>query len=289
MVRTYLISTEHLENVLWFRDREDFITGMNHVAVQASFGKVIVLAFTLMSNHVHFVLKGKYDDVEDFANGFKQRYSKYYRHKYGVQKFLRHNNVDIREIPWADEAPERAIAYVHMNCVAGNICSHPFQYPWGSGGLFFCESHPSGRRVDSLSKRALMHLIHSKADTVPGDWIIGEDGYILPHCYVNVKAVEARYRTPKRMDYFLWNSSKARVKLEISENQLPSFSDQVILSAVPELCRSLFQKKSFQSLSPEEQTEFARQVRFRFSSSPNQIARVCGITYAEVAKILDSV
>ena len=36
------------------------------------------------------------------------------------------------------------------------------------------------------------------------------------------------------------------------------------------------------------QVELARQIRFRFSADANQIARVCGLSYAEVARLLDS-
>lgn len=38
----------------------------------------------------------------------------------------------------------------------------------------------------------------------------------------------------------------------------------------------------------QEQVELARQIRFRFSADANRIARVCGISYAETARLLDS-
>ncbi len=69
---------------------------------------------------------------------------------------------------------------------------------------------------------------------------------------------------------------------------MPAFKDQTILAALPDLCMSLFQKKSFQQLSAKEQAEFARQIRFRFSADATQIARVCGISYADAARLLDS-
>ena len=52
----FLITTDHLEDRLWFRDDEDFKTGMNYAATVAFLLGVNVLAFILMSNHVHFVL-----------------------------------------------------------------------------------------------------------------------------------------------------------------------------------------------------------------------------------------
>lgn len=288
MRKIFLLTTEHLENSLWFRDIEDFKVAMNYVALEAlKHPKGFILTFSLMSNHVHFVLKGSREKSVDFVNRFKRRYSIYYSRKYGVKEFLRGNGLDVREIPYEDESVERAIAYTLMNCVAAGICTHPSQYPWATGGLFFCPGQGTCIRVKDLSERELKRLMHSECKGLPKDWSLSPDGYIIPSAYVDVKAVEAIFRTPQRMNYFLNSSSKARKRLAIEEN-LPAFKDQTILAALPDLCMSLFQKKSFQQLTPDEQAEFARQIRFRFSADATQIARVCGMSYADAARLLDS-
>ena len=287
MRKIWLITTDHLEKNLWFRDEEDFKVGMNFVAIQAACcTEVVVLAFILMSNHVHFILRGTWQEVVQFIRQFKHRYSVYYNAHWGVKKFLRHNGVDIKEVPYEDEAPERAVAYVQMNCVAANICAHPSQYPYGTGDVFFNRKRSGGTRLGDLSARARERLLHTNNETLPLDWQLGPDGFILPQEYVDVRSVEARFRSPNRMNYFLASSSKARKRLESGEH-LPAFRDQIILAALPDLCRSLFGKGSFSELSSEEQTEFMRQIRFRFSADVNQIARVCGLSYTEAARLID--
>ena len=77
--------------------------------------------------------------------------------------------------------------------------------------------------------------------------------------------------------------------METAEEHLPAFRDQTILASVPDLCRSLFLKDSFHELLADERVEFARQIRFRFSADANQIARVCGLSYAEAARLLEAV
>ncbi|MBR5403741.1 MAG: transposase [Bacteroidales bacterium] len=289
MKRIYLLSTEHLEDGLWFRDEEDFKVAMNYVAIEAARHPYVgVLAFILMSNHVHFVLKGTRKDVKEFVERFKHRYSIYYRKKYGVKQLLKHNGLDIKLIPYDDEAVEKAIAYTLMNSVVAGICAHASQYPWGSGAMYFGQPAVSGTRVKNLSARALKRLLHTDEDAIPGEWIIGQEGYILPHNYVDCKGVEALFRTPQRLNYFLNSSSKARKRLEYADSNLPAFRDQTILATLPDLLRSLFHKDTFGQLLPEEQVELARQIRFRFSADATQIARVCGITYAEAAHLLDS-
>lgn len=289
MRRIWLITTDHLEKDLWFRDDEDFRVGMNYVAIQAVCSpKVLVLAFILMSNHVHFLLIGTREEVSAFIDQFKCRYSKYMQHRWGVKEFLRGNGVQFKEIGREDEGEERAVAYIQMNCVAANICADPSMYSWGTGDCFFNPKKLDGKRLGDLSGRARARLLHSNSDKLPMDWQISPEGFIFPREYVGVKEVEGLFRTAKRMYYFLSSSSKARKRLESEEN-LPSFRDQVILAALPDLYRSLFGKESFDELAPDEQTEFMRQVRFRFSADVNQIARVCGIGYAEAARKLDGI
>ena len=287
----YLLTTSHLEENLWFKDDKDFKVGMNHVAIQAAESpSVYVLAFILMSNHVHFVIRGKGDEVRIFIERFKRRYSLYYRWKYGVKEFLRRNGLDIQAIPYENESVERAIAYVQMNCVAANICLHPSLYPWGTGNCFFNVSpSATAKPVSDVSERHLFKMMHSKCSKVPGTWEIGENGFILPGSYVATKEVEQIFRSPQRMDYFLKSSSKARKRLNATDNATPSFRDQTILGAIPDLCRSLFQKRNFNELDKKEQIEFARQIRFRFSADPNQIARVCNLSYSDAASLLDSI
>ncbi len=311
MKEYYLVTSEHLEEALWFRDDEDFVTGMNYVAIQAALSPdVIVLVFILMSNHVHFVLYGTRKDVEAFVNGFKARYSLYMRRRYGVKEFLRRNNLDFRLVSeGVGESLERAVAYVQMNCVAASICLTPGQYPWGTGNSFFkagwapvhsenvgCMEGVSERcptvnygRLGDLSGREKIRRLHSGlALKLPDEWMLCDAGFVLPESYVGVKLVESVFRSPKRMQHFLNSSSKARIRLGAEDEHLPAFRDQVILYVMPDLLRSLFQKTAFGNLSAEEQAEALRQIRFRFSVGVHQAARVCGISYADAARLLDS-
>jgi len=310
----WLISTAHLEKQLLFKETEDFVVGMNYVAVQAYKCRVGVLSFVLMSNHLHLVANCGRDAAVAFADGFKREYARYLNKKYGDVEALRRNDVDIREASVYDEGLERAIAYVQMNSVAANICATPFDYPWGTGGSFFgtesvmagsvtgrgddlldCESVrgvppmiPGGRRLGEMSARERYRVLHSKAD-VPPEWIVCERGYIIPSSYVKVNLVERVFRTPGRFNYFLRTSSKAKLKLEMGDDCLPSFSDQVILAAVPELCRSLFKRGGVEGLNEDQMVELLRQLKYRFSSNAKQLARVTKISYKAAEALLDRV
>ena len=285
MSNTYLVSSNHLENTVWFRDEDDFKAGMNAVAVVHAGTKTDILAFILMSNHVHFVLKCRKDEAKCFIDKFKQHYSRYISIKYGIRELLRRNEVDIRILE-EEESVEKAIAYVLMNCVAANICLHPVNYPWGTGRCYFSEIPITGIPVSSLKKRAFHRLVHSKV-LLPGSYIIGHEGYILPESYVEIKRVESLFRTPRRMNYFLNMSSKSKQKLE-KETTFPAFRDQYIIAGMGDICKSLFRKDSMAELNRKEQIELLRQLRFRFSCNIHQLARVSGFSYEDVVIMLDS-
>ncbi|MCR5351057.1 MAG: transposase [Bacteroidales bacterium] len=281
-----LVSTDHLTDRLWFRDDDDFKVGMNLIAVIAHTSRVRILAFILMSNHVHFVIAGSQEDIERVITEFKRRYSNYYQRKYGIKEFLRKNKVDFKMIDPNGEAPERAIAYVLMNSVAANICPNAFFYPWGSASVYFNPAPRSGKRVGDYSGNGLKRLIHSK-QPLPPEYIILDAGYVDPASFVAKGYVEHQFRTPARMNYFLNSSSKARARLE--EKALPSFRDQNILSSAKDLCMSLFRKGNVLELTDTQLGELLRQLRYRFSADISQLARILGRPYAEVVRLLDTI
>ena len=283
----WFVTSDHLSDRIWFRDDEDFKMGMNLAAVLAIALGVDVLAFVLMSNHVHFVLCCSYEKARQFSEQYKKRYSQYVNKKYGIKELLRRVHFDIKPIIPEDEALEWAIAYTDMNPVAADICFSPTGYPWGTGDTFFKTKKEKGRPIGTLSDRARIALLHS-TQPMPPDLIVGEDGYILPESFVKVELVENLFRTPKRMNFFHQNSSKAKRRLSSDENA-PSFRDQLVIAAIPDLCQSLFRKPSMAGLTEDDQAELLKQLRFRFSSNADQLARVTGLSYNKVVELLDKV
>ena len=143
--RFWLITTQKLEERLWFRDEEDFRVGMNYVAILAATSPVQVMAFVLMSNHVHFIVGCNQEDASIFIVKFKKIYSQYFANKYSQKGLLHRNDSDFKELIIGDESFERAVAYVQMNPVAANICLNSTGYPWGTGDSFFRATHPKGK------------------------------------------------------------------------------------------------------------------------------------------------
>ena len=283
----WLISTSGLESKLWFREDDDFKAGMNFIPIVASVTEVIILAFILMSNHVHFVVYSTKEQAMAFITRYKKQYSQYYGKKYHNFRLLKRNGVQIDVLPENEEAREKAIAYVLMNCVDANICLNCYDYKWGSGSCYFrYKTLEKGRGIDAISQNEQRRLTHSKMELSPS-LRIGDEGFILPSSYVDYQAVESLYKTPKRMNYFLSHSSKAKNTTVSNAYGIPSFRDQTVIACLPDVCRAVFGKDDINTFTEAEIRELVRQIRFRFSSDANQIARVLNKKYDEITLLLD--
>ncbi|MCR5070789.1 MAG: hypothetical protein K6A62_02530, partial [Bacteroidales bacterium] len=71
------------------------------------------------------------------------------------------------------------------------------------------------------------------------------------------------------------------------DQALPSFRDQAILAALPDLCLSLFREREVQALTDNQQAVLVEQIRRRFSADINQIARVTGLSHEKLVRYFD--
>jgi REP element-mobilizing transposase RayT len=283
-MKYFFITTDHLEKRIWFRDDEDFKVGMNYVAVTVCVKGVIIVAFILMSNHVHFLVAARNKaEALRAIEYFKKLYGTHYHRKYGENRFFRRNGVDIQEITDENEAIEKVIAYIIMNSVAARICASVSGYKWGSGACYFNENKEIGTPVSDFSGRKLIALVKSRAK-LPGNWTIGAGGYVLPESYIPVKGVENQFKNPARFNYFLNSSSKAKKARELN---IPAFRDQVIAESINDLCVTVFNKKGVWALNATEKEELVRQISWRFGADAHQIGRITGISYSEVTEMLN--
>lgn len=284
-MKFFMITTDHLSEAILFRDEDDFKIGMSHVAAIACHLEINVLAFVLMSNHVHFVISCEsLTRADDFIIAYKRLYARYYEGKYGVKELLRRNRSRFDEVFVGDESLEKVIAYVMMNPVVANICQHPSAYTWGSANCYFRVDSPHGLKTGSISKRAQARLFHTRIP-VNKEYII-DNGYIRPESFICSGFVQKLFRTPRRYDFFLRNSTKAKAKFESGKSMVPSFKDQIIIAAIPDICNSLFWTNDYKSLDEKDLSRLIHELNHRFCADPKQIARILGIEPSEVARNL---
>lgn len=263
-----------------FLKDSDFVYGMNATALCASHGKVGIMAFCLMDNHFHFVLKGSSADVEEFARNYKSVLSKYLCRKYGKPAPLHYAKSGFRKIedPYSLKI---AIAYCLRNPFVAGIVPHPCRYSWSSAGCCFDwpgnaddDGRGSLKRVGELGVRERRRLFMTRQE-IPEDYLFNGKGMIHPSCYVAVAEVKRLFSNKGNYYHYLFRRVEGMVDGEASGNvRAASVSDNVLAEGAAELLSEYGRYGKFCELSPGERDRLINELKYRYSPSDRQLARV---------------
>lgn len=278
----YHIYTKGLEDNLLFKDREDFRVGMNYVATCQFVCKICILAFTLMSNHFHFVIYGTKEEAEKFVNLYKQVIGQYAQSRYGTMKIFREDLTSIKRIRLKNEGLKIIIAYVLNNPVKAGINCFVQNYEWGSGRYYF-SSQDMGLDyipVGKLGVREQKKLLHSHV-RLPDSYLICKSGYINPCSYLNIKYVEKLFSRAGSLAYFLSRSSMMTKK-----DGPVTYSDTLIANVIGEILEKKFGSADLTELSKEAKGKLIADLRMQFKCSAKQLARLTKSSVAEIVDII---
>ena len=274
----YQINSKKLEKELLFRDEEDYIYGIDTLAlILLQFPNVVVYAFTLMSNHIHLLLGGPEQECEAYYDAVMHRLSLWLKRKYGLSGIVpygkrRRETITVR----GREHFRIEVLYLLRNPFKAKIC-YPGDYPWSSVGMYFTKRGQwTGRSVSTFTIRELRRVLKTNI-RVPGHWEITESGMIVPR-FVAWKAVEKAFDNDEAA--FLRHLMEP---VETRHNQLSGlpmvlkFSDQEIAARVQTICQNELNVKDHRQLSTKELFRLCRTLSLRFGSSTEQLQRVLGV------------
>ena len=282
----YHVSSHGLEKNDIFKSREDFIRGMNDIAICVLGFDVRILAFCLMSNHFHFVLYGTADECRRFSEEYKRRCGMRMRRLAGEVKGLKGIDVRIDKID-TQEYLENVIAYVLRNPLAAGIFIMPYLYPWSSASLYFRnEVELKGVRVNGLSERKRERIILRSHQNVPDSYMMDTEGLILPSCYVDVKMVENIFRHPACLLASLARKVEADIEVQMGIMESVSMTDQELLTQMNELIKLEFGKSSLYQLQMEERLKLCLLLKRNFGAGVKQISRVTRLSPTVVRRVV---
>lgn len=281
----YHVCSEGLEKRMIFRNRREFIMGINYVALCHLKCNVRILCFCLMGNHFHFILSGSYQECWKFGNEYKRMCGMMMKRTQESDAGMKDVELQVKEITNMSYL-EYAIAYVLRNPVVAGFRIMPHQYEWSSGDMYFRSSYiASGRRADSFSIKELSRLLNSNIK-IPGHYIIDESGIISPLNYIDYKAVEDIFKHPSRLLGLL--SAKKETEFEIymgvADNYTPDIEE--LKDSVRELIRVEFGVKAVSQLSMEQRVLLCGLMRRNFRASRKQIALITRLNMETINKVV---
>ncbi len=276
----YHVYTNGMAKSLWFQDESDYIFGMNNIPFCALAADINIYCFCLMSNHVHFVIKGREEDCIKFIREYKRLNSKRLSLKYGKEEPLAGADIGIKHID-SVEYLKKVIAYVMRNPLAAGLGVMPSEYRWSSSRVYFADiSFRNGLfcRIDELAYLDKQKLFNSRIE-LPDDYILCSDGLIFPGSYVDYHAVENIYRSPRQLLFFLSSTNDMEEELESGILRKTRYSDSELKASLEVICAEKFSGRRFTFLKIEERYMLARELRKRYGAGPKQLSRITSLEY----------
>ncbi|MBO4765519.1 MAG: hypothetical protein J5508_07430 [Bacteroidales bacterium] len=279
---------------LMFYDEADFIDGMNRIYVTLQDYQVVILAFTLMDTHVHFILYGEFDECNRFMHDYVKRTSRHIstrfqeRHKFdGVP--INHQQVD------TDYYLKTVICYTVKNAPVAGIRHNALDYPWSSGPLYFktqglwCsprwmtedDTVASSSRMTLTQRRDVLRT--RKQESADIRMI---DQLIFPGEYVAYGIVEQIFKTCRSFNFFLCRTKEEDVDARGGSISHLSIPMQEMRQHKNEICKELYGANSIKGLTTEQRLRLARIMKARYNSSLKQIIRLSGLVYDEVKDLI---
>lgn len=257
-----------------FKDKQDFIAGINRIGICKIVSGVHVWAYTLMDNHVHFVCYGTLEMCKRFITRYKVLTSMWITQKYGQSKQLKDLPTSIIPIR-SEEDLLATIAYSDRNAMVAGYPGLPQDYPWSSSRLLFKSSisTTSGTPIKQFSANQLRDLLKTRI-SIPGDWTIDSDGILDPHDFTEWRDVENLFKTPSKYLYHLSMKLEGKINLEISQDQKSLIRDNELREITKDLCLQSFGENDISKLNVEKRLKIARILKRDYASSYKQISRM---------------
>lgn len=279
----YHVYTKGLEDDVIFRERCDYVVGMNYVPVSLCGMDAVMLAFVLMSNHFHFIIYATREECELFIDRYKRLVSRYVRNKYGTRKILRSVKTSCSEIDLTDEGLKRLIAYVLNNPVKAGVNCMPQNYEWGTGWCYFTNiEYAPCKRLADFGVRQQTKILKSEVK-LDGEFYVTDSGYISPDSYVDVAFVQNLFGRARSLEYFLSVSNRN----SYDNDGAIVFSDSLVLAGVKEILDKKYESLQVDELSADIRAKLIREIRRQFNSPPKQLARVFKCHLKEVVNVLN--
>lgn len=275
----------------------DFIASFNLIGVCAAHTNAKVVSFSIEDSHPHILLYGQKPDCVDFMHMF--------------EKSVMHHIIESRKSSDGvvlkcdiyhvtnDDYLKNVAVYTIIQPTKDGKCIMPFDYPWGTGSLYFrpawmnliWQVYPDGIPdtpvpADSIPKKRLQSIIHSKR-SIPGNWLICK-GLILPTNYVAVELFESIFTTPNCYRVFLGNNSRKNETvlgkmMKVHGISIEDFDARKLSETV---CISMFGKRTARWLDPDQRLSLARELYRNHHLSIRQVSTLSRIPEDELKKYL---
>jgi len=257
-----------------FTSEDDFKVGMNLTAICAFLHPEIkILAFELMSNHMHITIVGAEDSVRLYFNSFKKYLKRWFEHQKNYVD-LSGFNCNLRRLNSPTEVRD-VISYTNRNGFLVNPDTTPFSYRWGAN-LFFFNPEAKKRYHENSVKMTLRQrreMVHGHAaDSI--DSLMMLDGYVCPMCFCDIATAEKFYRNASNYLYGISRNIEASKKIAEECSEMIYYSDDELFRITCSLADAKSKNTPPGLLPGNAKIEIARILHNEYNADKKKIVRM---------------
>ena len=109
---------------------------------------------------------------------------------------------------------------------------------------------------------------------IPDNWMIDEKGMICPMSFLDIKTIEALFKSPLRYSYFLAKKQEGIIEQELEHAQKAFIPDKELRVIVKRIAKELYGSEDINELNVKSKLALARKLRYDYASTVKQIARI---------------
>lgn len=279
-----------------FYDEDDFRDGMNRVYIVSRKFNVVILAFSLMDTHIHFVLYGSFEDCNRFVHEYARLTSMSISQRHGKKNALAEIKIGHQDVK-DDNYLKTVICYDIRNAPVGGLRYNSYDYPWSSGPLYFRTAGTwaspiwtekgSLTELGEFNKMDRQKLLRSKDEiNVYQERVRMIDGIVFPGDYVAYELVEKIFKTHKSFNYFMCKTKESDIDAMGGKISWLSLPLPELRQNRDRLCLEMFGQEKTNKLDTRQRLRLASALKSRYNCSSKQIAKSCGLNYSEVSEML---
>lgn len=257
-------------NEVLFRKEDDINMCLNIIALTAFKTNSLILADSLMSNHIHLVLET--DIMKSFILTFKERYFKYFNKSYSVTRsrpiFDDISFFCLKLSGWHHIVT--CLSYVLHNGLHHGLASTAFGYKYSSVNEYYKDDLGKQHTVKtSILSRSETQAMLPRHSVFPDSYIMNNSGVFTRESFEEIKHVELLYSTPRTFLYYMNRiSNKQWIEEQKQDN---NNIDPITLMSI-------------ESCSQEYLTKMMNNERGRYNSNKKTDFDVCKIIDNEMIK-----
>lgn len=286
----YHVCTNGQETQTIVMDKEDFKVAHNYLALAGWKTGIEILAFVIMSNHVHIMIICKDRNLAvRYIRSFKKLYSMYLSQKYDMSEALRGIEDSISLIDSISYF-RNCVAYILRNALCARICKRIEDYPWSSYPCYFnMQAHEGAGRISDLGIRERRMVLKTRMDLSECPYRVNSEGMIEAKSFVRYAIVEKAFASSGK--FFLASlgtCNDAKMEYEMTCKPLVRVNDKELAEVIEALTEKRFEGKKISGLTQSQKCSIIKNIYFNNKTTIPQLSRILGLPKGIVRQILST-